>query len=130
MRRFAMSLLMLSIAWSVSARAGECPVESGGLDAIEAALRKASSCDHALQLFQACAFGSSGDVRLGQAVRDKCEAGFLRGLDSATKAAYDKEQRLCAHKYAKKSGTMYRSFEAFCGAKAARHYFHEYSRRP
>lgn len=130
MRRFAMSLLALSIAWSASARAGECPVESGGLEAIEAALRKAPSCDQALQVFKACAYGSSADVRLGQAVRDKCEAGFLRGLEGATKAAYEKEQRLCARKYAKKSGTMYRSFEAFCGAKAAQHYFHEYSRRP
>jgi hypothetical protein len=35
---------------------------------------------------------------------------------------YDREQKGCQRKYANEAGTMYRSFEAFCGADVARSY--------
>src|SRR5262245_14425877 len=53
----------------------ECP---GGLDAEgkEELLRKAPTCDAAMALFEACAYGASGDTGLGAAVIENCEASF------------------------------------------------------
>jgi hypothetical protein len=73
-------------------------------------------------VFEACEFGASGDVALGAATTEKCEGDFLGKLSPAQKRAYDRSQKLCAHKYQNKDGTMYRSFEAFCGAYVARDY--------
>ena len=73
-------------------------------------------------MFELCEVGTSGDLRLGAAVTEKCEADFLGKLTAAQKRAYDREQKRCAHKYREKDGTMYRSFEAFCGAYVARDY--------
>ena len=46
----------------------------------------------------------------------------LSHLDAAQRRAYDREQKRCQRKYAHEDGTMYRSFEAFCGADVARNY--------
>ncbi len=62
----------------------------------------------------------SGDVSLGAAVTKKCEGDILCKLSGAQKRVYDCEQKRCARKYQNTAGTMYRSFEAFCGAYAAR----------
>lgn len=138
--RHAMSLLALSIvvtllaftimlAQSKPALAAECPVK-GDSDTIAAAIRQSPSCDRAVRMFQDCEFGSSGDVALGEAVRERCEEGFLHALTRTQKASYEKKQRYCENKYAKESGTMYRSFEAFCGAYEAQRYNHKYGKRP
>ena len=95
----------------------ECP--SFDLNAIESLLRQTPSCQRAVALFKVCEFGSSGDVSLGAAVTQKCEADFLSVVQ---KRAYDREQQRCARKYQNKVGTMHRSFEAFCGAYVARNY--------
>lgn len=135
MRRYAMSLGALSTAMPLlaititTAFAAECPIR-GDLDAIAAMLRKAPSCDRAVQTFKDCEFGSSGDVALGEAVRERCEDGFLHALTRAQRAAYEQKQRDCDNKYAKDSGTMYRSFEAFCSAYEAQRYDHKYGKRP
>jgi hypothetical protein len=55
-------------------------------------------------------------------VTEKCEADFLGKLTPAQRRAYDGEQKACSRKYLNKSGTMYRSFEAFCGVYVARNY--------
>jgi hypothetical protein len=47
---------------------------------------------------------------------------YLRLLNAAKRRAYDREQKRCQRKYAHEDGTMYRSFEAFCGADVARNY--------
>ena len=119
--------VLLALAISPAAFADEgtkkteaCP--TSGLDAIADLIRQAPSCRRAIALFESCEFSASGDVALGAAATEKCEGDFLRKLSPAQKRAYDRSQKLCARKYQNQDGTMYRSFEAFCGAYVARDY--------
>jgi hypothetical protein len=121
-------LLGLSIAASAAQDAPkkdapkkeECPTFDH--KEIEELLGKAPSCRRALALFEICQFGASGDVNLGAIVTHKCEGDFLTKLSSTQRRAYQREQARCLRKYSKQDGTMYRSFEAFCGAGVARNY--------
>ena len=107
---------------AVSARAEDCPAKSNGMDDVVAAINASPSCDRAMQVFEACALGASGDVQFGDAVVAKCEAGFLTKLKPPQKRAYDKDMGVCDRKYRNQSGTMYQSFAAFCRAKVAQRY--------
>jgi phage protein U len=100
-------------------RAKDCPVQEFGLEARENAIRKASTCRQALEIMDACAYGAGGDTGLSVAVRERCEPEFLPKLGKAQKRAYDRELKRCDRKYARESGTMYRSFTAFCQAQSA-----------
>ena len=104
-----------------------CPIEDFTEDAREKLVQDAPSCDKALDLFRACSLGASGDVALGAIVVEKCEAGFLNRLTKDQRRTYDREQKGCQNKYRRESGTMYRSFEAFCGAGLARNYARRYA---
>src|SRR5262249_34027458 len=106
----------------------ECPVAEHSLDAIEAAIAKAASCQASMEIFQACAYGASGDVPLGQAVIGKCEGDFLSRLNAKKKQAYGRELKRCWQKYRRESGTMYRSFEAVCAAAVAQAYSRRFLR--
>ena len=90
--------------------------------AIEKLLAEAPSCDRSMALFKACEYGASGDVGFGEIVIKKCEGDFLTKLTKAQRRAYDHKITACWNKYAKESGTMYRSFEAFCAAGVAQIY--------
>ncbi|MCP4618374.1 MAG: hypothetical protein GY844_18310 [Bradyrhizobium sp.] len=79
-------------------------------------------CNRAMKVFRDCAYTASGDVQLGDAVEKKCEADFMPGLKAAQKKAYQREMRVCDEKYRNESGTMYRSFTAFCRAEVAQRY--------
>jgi hypothetical protein len=123
--RSILAAAVLAISTAASAakdkpKKEECPT----LDhqEIEDLLRKAPSCQRAGALFEICQFGASGDVSLGAIVTEKCEGDFLSKLNAAQRRAYDRGQKRCQRKYAHEDGTMYRSFEAFCGADLARHY--------
>ena len=123
--RIVLAAVTLAISIAASAAREEskqekCPT----LDhqEIEELLRQAPSCQRAVAMFEICQFGSSGDVGLGAVVTEKCEADFLGKLTAVQRRAYDGEQKACGRKYLNKSGTMYRSFEAFCGAHVARNY--------
>ena len=96
----------------------QCPTRE--LDSIADLIDQAPSCRHAVRLFEIV--GASGDVALGTAVTEKCEGGFLNKLTASQKQTYERRQKRCARKYQNKIGTMYRSFEAFCGAYVARNY--------
>jgi len=100
----------------------ECPAKSSMMDDIVAVLEDASSCDRAIKVFQACEYGTSGDIRFGAVVEKKCEANFLGQLKEPQKLAYRRELRSCDRKYANEQGTMYRSFTAFCRAEVAQRY--------
>src|SRR5262245_8484470 len=104
---------------AVPALAKDCPVQDAGWEAREEAIRKAPTCKQAMDIMQACAYGAGGDTGLGEAVRERCEPAFLPKLSKAQKRAYDREQKRCDQKYARRSGTMYRSFTAFCQAQSA-----------
>ena len=96
----------------------ECPVTEGS-DAIEQALRTAESCVKAREVFAACAYVASGDVGLGEAVIERCEKDFLAKLGAPQRKTYQQALKRCWNKYARESGTMYRSFEAMCAADVA-----------
>jgi hypothetical protein len=98
----------------------DCPIQDFDLDKIEEAARTAPTCDRSLELFRLCGSGATSDVQLGAAVTERCEGDFLARLSKAQQAEYRRAQSRCARKYAHETGTMYRSFEAFCAAEVAR----------
>ena len=97
-------------------------VRRRGLDgrAGEDAVRKAPTCNAALKVAEACAYGASGDTGLTNIVLEKCEAGFSARMSKAERRVYDRGIKRCDEKYKNESGTMYRSFSAFCRATLAR----------
>jgi hypothetical protein len=113
---FLLSVLTLLIAIA-PARGADCPVE--GVEAIEAELKKAPSCDAAMTIFSACGFGSTIDVQFGGIVIETCEAAFLPGLSPSRRKVYERAQNACERKYARESGSMYRSAMTFCLAELA-----------
>ena len=115
-------LATAAILTATPAWAEDCPAKSNGMDDVIAAINASPSCDRAMKVFEACALGASGDVQFGDAVVEKCEAGFLAKLKSPQKRAYDKDMRVCDRKYRNESGTMYMSFTAFCRAKVAQRF--------
>jgi len=119
---------LLSAIWVLAATtvpaadAEDCPT---GFDERVALLEHASNCEKSLALFQGCSYPASGDVGLSQIVIKKCEGDFLNKLSKARRQTYDRQRQRCVLKYQDQSGTMYRSFEAFCSAILAK----DYSRR-
>lgn len=104
----------------VASAAAECPTREG--DRILDLLDQAPSCEASLALFQACAYGASADVGLSEVVIGKCERDFLIRLSPPQRRTYAAEQQRCARKYQNETGSMYRSFEAFCRAILAQSY--------
>jgi hypothetical protein len=111
-------------------KAKDCPVEEFTLDAREDAIRKAPGCMQAFEIMQACAYGAGGDTSLAAALREHCEPEFLGKLSKAQKKAYGREQKRCDDRYAKQSGTMYRSFAAFCQAQSTVNYSRRFGTKP
>ena len=123
--RFGPGLAILAVVLSFAAapaRAEDCPAKSSGMDDIVAAVNDAPSCDRAMKVAEACAYGASADVQFGAAVEKKCEADFLGNLKAPRKRAYAREMGACDRKYRNESGTMYRSATAFCRAEVAQRY--------
>jgi len=120
--RSCLAGLALVLIGGVAHAAEECPAKSTSMDDIIAVLNAAPSCDRAMTLFDACAYGASGDVQFGEAVKKKCEADFVGRLRTPQKLSYQRELRVCDRKYRNKSGTMYISATAFCRAEVAQRY--------
>jgi hypothetical protein len=106
----------------VPAWAEDCPAQLTGMDEIIAAVNGAPSCDRAMKVAEACAYGASADVQFGAAVEKKCESDFLASLKAPRKLAYAREMSGCNRKYRNRSGTMYLSAAAFCRAEVAQRY--------
>lgn len=102
-----------------------CPAKSMAMDDIIAALNETPSCDRAMKVFEACEYGASGDVQFGAVVQKKCEGDFLARLKEPQRRHYQREINACDLKYRNESGTMYRSFAAFCRAGIAQRYSHK-----
>ena len=107
------------------ALAGVCLDKSMTLDETVEAINATPGCDRAMKLFEACEYGTSGDIHLGAAVEKKCEADFLTRLTAPQKLSYQREMRICDRKYQSENGTMYRSFTAFCRAEVAQREAHQ-----
>jgi hypothetical protein len=118
----AISLVAIATGPSIAATK-DCPTLDG--DKILELMDRAPTCAESRTLFEACSHGASGDVGLSEVVIRKCEGDFLTKLSKSQRQAYDQQQKRCTRKYQNQSGTMYRSFEAFCSANLAR----DYSRR-
>ncbi|MGY4475269.1 hypothetical protein [Bradyrhizobium sp. USDA 3364] len=99
-----------------------CMAKSMSQDEIIEAINAQHGCGAAMKVFQDCEFGASGDVLLGDAVEKKCEADFLSGLGASQQKAYASQLKRCDSKYRNESGTMYRSFTAFCRAEVSQRY--------
>ncbi len=99
-----------------------CQDTSMSLDEVVDAIKAAPGCEHAMKIFNECSLGTSGDVRLGEAVENKCEGDFLGKLKASRKQAYRREMNACDRKYRNESGTMYRSFTALCRAEISQRY--------
>jgi hypothetical protein len=115
--------LAISIAGSLAKdepKKAQCPT----LDhqEIEDLLRKAPSCQRAIALFEICQMGSGGDLSFGTIVAEKCERRLSGQTDRGRSGPMSANRKQCQRKYVNESGTMYRSFEAFCGADVARSY--------
>ena len=101
----------------------ECPEHGPGyIPALIEQFKKEPSCRSAIALFESCEFTASGDVPLGAAVNERCEADFLSKFSAGQKRTYARELKACDDKYRNKSGTMYLSFAAFCKTDVARKY--------
>jgi hypothetical protein len=116
------SLAVILCLAAASARAEDCPAKSTIMDDVIAALNEAPNCDRAMKVFEACEYGTSGDIRFGAVVEKKCERDFLPRLTEPQKHPYQREMRACDRKYRNEEGTIYRSFTAFCRAEVAQRY--------
>src|SRR2546430_17023769 len=101
----------------------ECPVTEHSLDAIEAAIAKAVSCEQSMDIFQACAYVASGDVPLARAGIGKCEGDFLNKLNASQKRAYEQESKRCWRKYRREKGQTDPSLRANARAGGAARQF-------
>lgn len=99
-----------------------CQDTSMSLDEVVDVINAAPGCARAMKIFEDCELGTSGDIRMGAAVENKCEGDFLGRLKAPQKQAYQREMAACDRKYRNESGTMYRSFTAFCRAKISQRY--------
>jgi hypothetical protein len=115
-------LMVASLGVIAPAHASICQGKSLTLDETVDVIKAAPTCDASMKLFQDCSYSASGDVSLGAAVREKCEADFLSKLPDPQKHVYQREQQACLRKYVHESGTMYVSWSAFCGAELAQRY--------
>jgi hypothetical protein len=104
------------------ALASICQGKSMTLDEVVDTISATSGCEHAMKVFEDCEYTASGDVQLGAAVEKKCERDFLGHLGRPETQAYQREMGVCDRKYRNESGTMYRSFTAFCRAEVAQRY--------
>jgi hypothetical protein len=121
--RFCLAVMAIIFALNLTpAFAFICLDKSMTLDEGADAITATPTCDRAMKLFQDCSLGTSGDIQLGAAVEKKCESDFLSRLRASQKNAYQREMGVCDQKYQGQSGTMYRSFTAFCRAQVAQRY--------
>jgi hypothetical protein len=121
--KYVIASLAVALSFSAApALAAVCLGKSMTSDEIVDVIRAAPGCERAMKVFETCAYTASGDIQLGAAVEKKCEADFLDRLRRPQKRAYQRKMRVCDHKYDNESGTMYRSFTAFCRAEVAQRY--------
>lgn len=119
-RRLLVAAAMLGTL-ACPAAAAECPVS--GVDATIEAITQATSCDKAAEIYGLCTWGSSMDIQFADVAIKKCEADFLDKLDARQRRDYDRANMRCGRKYARESGTLYRSLEASCSVEVAKTYW-------
>lgn len=124
----AVATVALLAGVSIARAQDVCPADYTEPEKVAQAIATAPSCDAAMKVFSACSNGAGGDTELGQTAQTKCESNFLAALKEPVKQSYQREIRVCDRKYRNQSGTMYRSFEAFCRAQVSQKYSQRYSK--
>jgi hypothetical protein len=119
-RRLLVALAAL-VALTRPVPAAECPV--AGAEATSEAIAQAPSCEKAAEIYGLCTWGSSMDIQFAAVAIRKCEADFLAKLTAQRRRTYDRAKMRCGRKYARESGTLYRSFEASCSVELAKSYW-------
>ena len=94
----------------------------------EALLRQAPTCDKAMELFQGCNAGGSGDINLGQIVTETCERAFLKKLSAKQRRSYASEIKDCNDEEKEDEGTLSRAMAAGCLAQLAQSYAHKFGK--
>ncbi len=95
-----------------------------------ALLRKAPTCDKAMEQFGNCNAGGTGDVILGQIVTERCQADFLKKLNARQRQTYEGEIKRCNDEQKEDEGTLSRAIAAGCRAELAQHYAHKFGKAP
>jgi hypothetical protein len=118
------AMLVMCIVCSQNGVAAEC-VDSNGQDIFSqpevffGIIEKSESCYEAVEMAEACAYGSSLDVSTAGVAYDICEKELQ--VQKPTKELINllkTMQTSCSDKYYKEEGTMYRSMNAFCQLSA------------
>jgi hypothetical protein len=92
---------------------------SSDADAIITAVAAQPTCWEATRLAESCEWGSSIDVQIAGTASEKCGAELKKNKPTkADSALLTSMFNACNAKWAKKEGTMYLSFNAFCQLKA------------
>jgi hypothetical protein len=94
----------------------------------EALVRKAPTCDKAMEQLPNCAAGGTGDVILAQIVVEKCERTFLKKLSAGQRRSYDGKIESCNAEHKNDEGTLSRAMAATCRADLAQSYAHKYGK--
>jgi hypothetical protein len=95
----------------------------------QALIRKAPTCDQAMEQFSDCNYGATGDTALAQIVIGKCEAAFLKKLNAKQRQAYAGEIKSCNDEVKEDEGTLSIAMGAGCRALAAQNYAHKFGKR-
>jgi hypothetical protein len=117
--RWTVIASFVGVLLTTPAMAADCPVASMAPSEVEKLILAAPDCQGGLTIFESCGMGGTSDVIVGQVVIEKCEATFDGKLSVAQRRDYERTQRACDRKYARQTGTEYRSLTAFCLAAAA-----------
>lgn len=118
------ALLVSSFVFSQNSFAEGC-VDSSGQDIFNqpevffGIIEKSESCYEAVQMAEACAYGSSLDVSTAGVAYGICEKELqAQKPGKELTKLLSTMQTSCSEKYDKEQGTMYRSMNAFCQLSA------------
>ena len=80
----------------------------------EKLLQDARGCRQAADIYFACRWGSSADLRFGSVVAEKCDPELKPILTPELKSRYDWQLKLCGDEYVRQQGTLYLSARESC----------------
>ena len=91
-------------------------------------IRRAPTCDKAMELYTNCNGGGGGDVILGRIVAEKCQVDFLKRLNAMQRQAYANGIKSCNDEIKEDEGSISRAIAAGCRASLAQSYAHKFGK--
>lgn len=116
--------ILLTIGVSLGASAAECVDQNGKdishePDVFQKLISAKATCSEATELAEACAYGSSIDVRTAGLAMNVCDKQIKAAKPSSQDQQLLKTMRArCGKKYDHMDGTMYLSMNAYCQLQA------------